>query len=68
MGGLLEASWVSADTPQPVHHVARRITLCHMILEKEAVAILKAANLLLRVSIETILFNRNHADWTAIIS
>ena len=39
-----------------------------MILEKEAAAIVKAASLLLRVSIETILFNRSHADLKAIIS
>ena len=39
-----------------------------MILEKEAAAIVIAASLLLRVSIETILLNRNHTNLTAIIS
>ena len=39
-----------------------------MILEKEAAAIVKAASLLLRVSIETILFDRNHTNAIATIS
>ena len=66
MGGLREASWVFADTPQLVRHGTGCITL--MILEKEAAAIVKAASLLLRVSIETILFDRNHTNSIATIS
>ena len=65
-GGLQEASWVFADTPQLVRHGTGCIT--RKILEKEAAAIVIAASLLLRVSIETILLNRNHTNLTAIIS